>query len=351
MLLERVPGSDGVAVAVERLAGLQAQEPRPPFVGLWSRIEGFQREALTDALEQRDVVRATMMRGTLHIVSAADYAALRPAIQPVLQEAMRALRDRAKGLELERVLPVARELLTERPRTFNELRGLLQEAFPKVNHRALGYAVRMHLPLVMVPTEDRWAFPRDSEFTLAEDWLKTGLLPQEASPDALIRSYLGAFGPATVADFQTWSGLRSTKQVFEGLREELRSFKDERGRELFDLPGASRPDDEDATPPPRLLPDFDSLVLAHADRTRVLADEHRAAVVTKNLRVKATFMLDGLIRGTWEVERKQRRTTLSLRPFEALTKRATRELSQEGERLMRFTEEEGSTLDIQVVEP
>jgi hypothetical protein len=350
MLLARVPQpSDGVAAAVERLGGLQAQEPGPPFVGLWSRIEGFEGDALTDALHRREVVRATLMRGTLHLVSAPDFAALRPPIQPVLSEGLRMLRDRAKGLELDQVLPAARDLLEERPRTFSQLRELLQQRFPAVNPRALGFAVRMHLPLVMVPTGDRWGFPRDAEFTLADEWLRTGPLTPEASPEALVRRYLGAFGPASVADFQTWSGLKSMKPVFGGLRDELRTFKDERGRELFDLPDAPQPDD--ATPPPRLLPDFDSLVLAHADRTRVLADQHRAAIVTKNLRVKATFLLGGFVCGTWDVERKQRRTTLWLRPFEQLTKRAARALSHEGERLLRFTEEEGATVDIQVVQP
>ncbi|MGH9817321.1 MAG: winged helix DNA-binding domain-containing protein, partial [Candidatus Acidiferrales bacterium] len=300
--------------------------------------------ALYSALHERDVVRATLMRATLHLMSARDYAALRMAIQPVMTQAMGALGARAEGLELEEVLPVTRTLLNDEPRTFNELRALLLNAFPQVNDRALGYTVRMQLPLVMVPTEDRWAFPSVADFTLAERWLDEPLSNDE-TPQALLFRYLAAFGPATAADVQTWSGLKGIKSVLEEMRPRLRVFKDERGRELFDLPEAPRPD-EDIAAPPRFLPEFDNLVLAHSDRTRVLAHEYRGLVVTRNLRVRATFLWGGFVRGTWHVARKKNAATLHITPFEVLPRQAENELAAEGEALLRFIEEDASTFDL-----
>jgi winged helix DNA-binding protein len=347
MLLEReaVPVVD----AVERLAGMQAQEPRPPFVGLWSRLQGFRREDLSEALLGYEVVRGPLMRSTLHLLSAADFAAFRPALTPALNVAVRALGSSAKGLDGVDFLPVAIELLREEPREYNELRILLSERFPDVHHRALGYAVRTQLPLVMVPTDDPWAFPRVARFALAEDRLGCSL-PFEGPPESMIRSYLAAFGPATAADFVEWSGLKRMKPAFEELRPALSVFEDESGRELFDLPDAPRPDA--GTPaPPRFLPEFDSLVLAHADRSRILAAEHRPGLVTKNLRVKATFLWDGSVAGTWTVERKRGKATLRISPFEPLPRKAVRGLGEEGERLLRFGEGEDSALDVKIDAP
>jgi hypothetical protein len=348
LLLDRAEIS--VPEAVARLGGLQAQEPKHPFIGLWSRLAEFREVALQRALLDRSVVRATLMRGTLHLATAADYAALRAPLQPMLTRAMTsALRGRDEGLDPEAVLPVARGLLEERPRTFDELRTLLQEAFPEVNHRALGYSVRMLLPLVMVPSDDRWGFPRVADFTLAEPWIRGPLLADEG-PEELVLHYLAAFGPAAAADVQTWSGLQGMKAVIEALRPRLTSFADERGRELFDLPDAPRPE-EGAPAPPRFLPEFDSLLLAHADRARVIADEHRAAVITKNLRVRATFLIDGFVRGTWEVKRARRKATLTVTPFAAVSARDRAALGAEGESLLRFTDPDADALEVKVVQP
>jgi hypothetical protein len=344
MLLERAETT--TVAAVEQLAGMQAQEPKHPFIGLWTRVAGFQRDDLHTALQEREIVRATMMRATLHLVSASDYTRLRMPLQPMLTNAMRVLGNHAEGLDLEQVLPAARALLAEQPLTFSELRPLLQEAFSKVNDRALGYATRCQIPLIMVPTADRWAFPTQAKFALAEDWLDRPIA-DDPSPDALVLRYLAAFGPATAADVQTWSGLQGMKAVLDGLRPQLATFRDEHGRELFDLPDAPRPD-ADVPAPPRFLPEFDNLVLAHADRTRVLADEHRGVVVTKNLRVRSTFLWDGVVRGTWEIKRKRVAATLHLAPFEPLPKGAADALAAEGEALLRFVEEDAGTFDVQL---
>jgi hypothetical protein len=342
MLLERERVS--ATEAVERLAGMQAQEPKPPYLGLWTRVDGFEREHLLAALQSREVVRATLMRATLHLMSAGDYARFRPALQPGLTAAMTVIASRSDGLDLDAVTKAAREHLKGAPRDFNAIRAHLQELFPDVDHRAMGYAVRTNLPLVMVPSDDRWGFPRAADFALAEELLGASL-PDDGDLQALIRSYLGAFGPAAPADMQTWSGLKGLKAAFEAMRDELETFEDERGRELFDLPDAPRPD-ADVPAPVRLVPEFDNLVLAHADRTRVISDEHRPEVVTKNLRIKATFLVDGFVAGTWSIERKRKAATLLLAPFGRLRKRDEKALAEEGEALLRFAEPDAETFEV-----
>ncbi|RFU36608.1 winged helix DNA-binding domain-containing protein [Actinomadura logoneensis] len=344
LVRETVP----VPEAVQRLGALQAQEPKPPFLGLWSRVEGFRAEDLHAAVHDRSVVRATYLRGTLHLVSAGDYAALRTTLQPMLDGALKALGDKAAGLDRPAVLAAARRHLTEGPRTFNELRALLQEDFPDAYDRALGYAVRMWLPLTMVPTDDRWGFPRTASFTLADSWLHTALA-EGADDEALALRYLEAFGPATAADAQTWSGTAACGAALERLRPRLRTFQDDRGRELFDLPDAPRPD-EDTAVPARFLPEFDSLVLAHADRRRVIADAHRPLLTTKNLRVRAVFLWDGFAAGLWEVERKRKVATLRLRPFEPLPREAVTALTAEGESLLRFAEPDATDHNVELAD-
>jgi hypothetical protein len=337
MLLER---AEGLAVpgAVERLAGMQAQEPKHPFVGLWSRVAGFEPEALLRAIAAREVVRATLMRSTLHLLSASDYTTLRLALQPPKSVALRVLGARAEGLDPDAVVSAARELLAGSPLTFDAIRAALQERFRDVDHRALGYAARTLVPLVMVPDVDaRRGYPRVCAFALAEEFLDGPLA--SAAPTALVRRYLGAFGPASAADVQTWSGVGGAKQVLDGMRDGLEVFADERGRELFDLPDAPRPG-ADVAAPARFLPEFDNLVLAYDDRSRIIADEHRPLVTTKNLRVKATFLVDGVVAGTWTIALKRRVATLTLAPFGRLAKRAVKELTAEGEALARFVEPE-----------
>jgi len=201
----------------------------------------------------------------------------------------------------------------------------------------------------MIPSEgDRWGFARVSPFVLAGEWLDEPLA--DDALEALVTRYLRAFGPASAKDVQTWSGIGGMKPVLEGMRDRLEVFADERGRELFDLPGAPRPDAE--TPaPPRLLPEFDNLVLAYDDRTRVIADAHRPLVTTKNLRVKATFLLDGVVRGTWAIEVRRKVATLRLTPFQKLTARERKALEPEGEALLRFAEPDAKGRGIEVDDP
>jgi hypothetical protein len=211
----------------------------------------------------------------------------------------------------------------------------------------MAYTVRLRLPLVIVPGEGRWGHRPATDFGLAETFLGKTVA---ASTDLrlLVRRYLAAFGPATPADAQAWSGIGRLKEVFETLRPELVALRDERGRELFDLAEAPRPP-EDAPAPVRLLPEFDNLVLGHADRSRVIAHDHRKTISAKNGMTPATILVDGFVAGTWRVERRGRVATLALAPFRALTRRLRAEVEAEAEPLLRLVEEDAQVFDIRVV--
>jgi len=337
LLLQRAP-LDCVS-AVARLAGMQAQEPRPPFIGLWSRLEGFRFEQLLEALRAGEIVRGPLFRATLHLVSAADWSAFRPPAQPALTRGLRALGKRVEAIDVDAVAAAARELLEQAPRSAGELRALLHGAFPEHEDRALGYTVRMSVPLTLVPSEDLYGFPRDPKLELAEP------KPPLGTAEDLVLRYLGAFGPASVADAQEWSGLSALAPVFARLRQRLVVFTDERGRELYDLPDAPRP--PSSTPAPaRFLPDFDNLMLAHADRSRLIADEHRRHLTTRNLRVNATALFDGEACATWAIKRRARSATLELTPFAPLSQAALRSLEAEGLELLAASEAGNAQLTV-----
>jgi Winged helix DNA-binding domain len=337
------------AKAIARLAGMQAQLARPPFIGLWSRIEGFERQSLTRAIEHREVVRGTMMRATLHLVSREDFREFRPVLQPMLSQAMRGVfRDKADSLNVAALLAAARDYFDDAPRTFDGLRAHLRGRFPKLDERAMGYFVRLHLPLVQIPADGAvWAYPAVADFAVAESWLGEKIDGSDR-PHTLVLRYLAAFGPATLRDFQTWSGVAAPPGLVEDLRLRLVTIRDDSGRELLDLPKAPRPDDDEEAAV-RFLPEFDSVLLAFNDRKRIIADEHRPLIYTKNLLVPATFLVDGFAAGTWKIECKNKLARLILKPFGALTKRARADLAREGESLLHFVEEDAPAVTIEFV--
>lgn len=308
MLLERSPLTP--AGAIGKLFALQAQQPRPPFLALWARLAGFERPDLLALIEKKTLVRATFFRGTLHLLNAADYLRFRMTIQDSLLAGCRSiLRDRLDGIDADKVVAAADRAFRSKPQTFGELRAGLQEQFPDVDERAMGYLSRCSLPLVMVPEDEEFCFPPDSRFVSAARWLGTEADPAEHLEE-LVLHYLAAFGPATGADAQTWLGLAKIKPVLEGLRDRLVVMEDEKRRELFDLPDAPRPSGKEAAPV-RLLAGFDNVLLAHADRTRIIAEEHRPRVVTKNLQVLPAYLVDGFVAGTWDFAVKKKQTTVT----------------------------------------
>jgi hypothetical protein len=340
MLIERRPAS--VALVLERLFGLQAQEASPPFVGLWTRVEGFRRDDLTGPLRDRAVIRATLLRGTLHLVAADDYLAFRATFQPMFDAALKSiLRDRTSGLDGDAVVEAGRRLFSEGPRTFTRLRDALNDLFPGGDDRAMGYTVRMRVPLVSTPDEgSKWGFAADPEFVDAATWLGRSPVSESRHEDLILR-YLAAFGPAAAVDVQAWSGLGGAREILNGLRPRLATFRDERKRELFDLPDAPRPP-ADTPAPVRFLPGFDNAILGHHDRSRIIADEHRPRVTTKNLQVLPTFLVDGFVAGTWKVSGAGAKARLTLSPFAPLKAAVKAELTKEAKELMRFVEPDAS---------
>ena len=221
---------------------------------------------------------------------------------------------------------------------------LLQERWPERDAASLARAIRHLVPLVQVPPRGLWGKGGPAAHTTAEAWLGRPLDPDPSLEEMVVR-YLGAFGPATVKDVQTWSGLTRLGEVTDRLRSHLRTFRDEHGRELFDLPDAPRPD-PDAPAPPRFLPEFDNLILSHADRTRIIADDYRRVIASKNGMVPATVLVDGFVRGTWKMERTRGKATLVIEPFEPLARKDRDALAEEGERLIRFTGAGAETFEI-----
>ena len=329
LLLERHELS--VPAAIERLAGMQSQAPRTPYVGLWTRLAGFDPAALERLMLRRRAVRLVLMRRTLHLVTAHDCLAWWPLVQPVVAASVNGNWGRhLGGVDRAAVAAAGRALLEERPRTHAELSRELAERWPVAEVAALGHAVGAEVPLVQLPPRGLWSTSAQPLLTTAEAWLGEPVDP-DPSPGDLVLRYLRAFGPASAADAQRWCGLTRLGEVLDALRPKLRTFHDEHGRELFDLPRAPRPDP--GTPaPPRFLPEFDNLLLSHADRTRVMATEHRSGVFTVNGRILGTVLVDGFVAGTWSVAG----GTLTIRAFGRISRADRDALAEEGGRLLDF---------------
>lgn len=312
MLLERekVHPTDALA----RLLAIQAQLPRTPFLGLWSRLEAFEPKALRAAIQAREVVRATAMRGTLYLMTATDFLAFRGSLRT--GEAI-ALPGGTKTTlaELAPVLALARRHFAE-PKAFESFRDVLEKSgYSDV--RIMAYAARQLLPLVQASSETPYGFAPGGEFVLAETYLGRGVAPQP-DPADLLRRYLAAWGPATPADFSAWAGLKGVAPLFEALGDALVTFRDDRNRVLYDLKDAPRPGG-DVPAPPRFVPDFDAVTQGHQDRARILPVRHAPRVASKNLQVPPMLLVDGFVAGTWKLEVKRRTATVTVTAFEAFS--------------------------------
>ncbi len=351
MLLRRwqLPATD----ALERLVGVQAQVPIHPYIALWTRLEGFRPDELSDMLVGRRAVRLTMLRLTLHLVTARDCLNLRPVLAPFLERALYTATPfgrNLRGVAMDRLVAAGRAVVEERPQTASELGKALALLWPDRDPTSLSTAIALLAPLVQIPPRGLWGASGRPVLTTAESWLGRPLAPS-APPDDLVVRYLAAFGPASVADIATWSRMTGLREVVERLRPTLRVFRDEMGRELFDAPDGPLPDP--ATPAPvRFLPEYDNVLLSHADRSRLVSDADRRAIVRGN-GFLSCVLLDGFVRATWSVERVPGGpAVLRVAPLGgpgALTDDERADVAAEGSRLLDFLQEGAPSARVEFV--
>jgi hypothetical protein len=339
LLLE--PTTVDVVPAVEAVAALQAQEPASPYIALWARLAGFDSMRLDGALAARELVKGTLMRRTVHIVSASDYRALWVATQASLTGIRRTdRRDVPDARLLGGLRAFAKDLASE-PRSLPELRAGLTERDGRSRDELLWWLRWVH-PLIHLPAAVPWSYARRPLLVDADAWLPAGEWPDPVSAiDRLVRRYLGAFGPASVADIARWAGIpvaavRPGVDAVEATGD-LRTYRAENGRLLMDLADAPLPG-EDVASPPRLLPMWDSTLLAHDDRTRIISDVDRARVIARNGDTLATILVDGVVAGRWWAVVEAGRTRIELEPFRRLATADRVALDELAQRLARFVE-------------
>ncbi|MEU9366212.1 winged helix DNA-binding domain-containing protein [Streptomyces avermitilis] len=325
LLLRRAPLS--AKDAVEYLLGLQAQNVKPPYYALAARLDGFTPEALSRLMADREVVRIVTMRSTIHTHTADDCLTLRPLVQAARDRELNYFRKGLAGVDLDRLTAISRELVEAEPRTMKQLREALLVEWPDADPQSLAVAARCRLPLVQVTPRGLWGRSGQVALTTAEHWLGRPAGPAPA-PDSTVLRYLAAFGPASVKDMQTWAGLTRLRDAFERLRPQLVTFRDEHGVELFDLPDAPRPA-ADTPAPPRFLPEFDNLLLSHADRSRVVPAGLKGRTWAGNQAYR-TLLVDGFLAGVWRLDE----GALTIEPFGTLTRDQRQEVVQEGERML-----------------
>jgi winged helix DNA-binding protein len=323
LLLER--GKTPLPRALERIGGIQAQYAPSMYIGLWSRVEGFQRDQLTRALARKTVVQGTLMRTTIHLVSEADYWPLNVAIRRRRRE--RWVRGhKTDERKLQAAARTLRPHLAKGPLTQAELDEILRADAATRN------GVGLFLDLIRVPPSGTWERRRADIYALAEDWVGPERVSEEEAVEVLVRRYLGGFGPARPDDIASWAGVSNPDVAGALERIELRRFRDEAGKELVDLPRAPLPD-ADTPAPVRFLPVWDATLLVHARRTQILPERYRARVF--NVRTPHsvnTFLVDGEVAGTWRYDNGR----VKVEPFGRLTKTVRKELGDEAERLAAF---------------
>src|ERR671916_756757 len=331
--------------AIEHLVGMQAQSPLAPYVGLWTRLEGFQPGELARLMTDREVVRIALMRNTVHLVTAEDCLMLRPLTQVIFDRDLRVnstFAPRLRGLDVGALAEAGRALVEERPRTNKELGTVLREQWPDRDAAALVFAIRSQVPLVQVPPRGIWGMGGQVRCTSAEAWLGRPL-EADPSPDEMVMRYLAAFGPATVKDIQQWCGLTRLRDVVERLRGRLVTFRDEAGKEPFRLPAAPRPQ-PDTPAPPRLPPQYDNLLVSHADRRRVIGESDLMTLRATERLVRGSVLVDGFFRGLWRISRQRRVATLQIEMYGPISDRDA--VAGEGEHLLAFAESDAEAREI-----
>jgi hypothetical protein len=333
--------------ALRQLVALQAQLPNPPYTGLWTRLAAFTRADLTALMESRQVVRTASLRSTLHLMQADDHLALYSTLQPALAKGLSSFFGRfLRDVDLAPIIAAGKAAYASGALSTGALKAALIPQFPNVDADALAYAVRTYVPLVQIPPGGTWGSGAAASYLPAAQWLGRDVAPV-SDVAALVRGYLASCGPANINDLQTWTGISGLKPAMEALRAELVVYKDDDGKELFDLPALPIAP-ADAPAPVRFIPEYDNLLISHKDRRRIIADEDRNKVFLSAARVLNTFLVDGFVRGTWKITREKTRTLLTIAPFRPLDAAAQGALAAEGESLVRFIENSATaTVDVQ----
>ena len=328
---------------------MQAQNPASPYYGLWSRLDGFRTEDLGRLITERAAVRLPLMRTTLHLVTARDCRALAPLFAPMLARHLYTgspFGRRLQGLDPADLVAAGRELMDERPRSNAQLAKAFAERWPGIDASSMAWAVHYLAPLVQVPPRGVWGATHQATWAFADSWLG-GPLGPGIPPDELVLRYLAAFGPATVKDMQNWSRLTKLREVTDRLGPRLRKFRDEHGAHLFDVPDAPLPD-PDTPSPPRFLPDYDNVVLGHADRRRVIANDARDTLSTGPF-LFGSVLVDGFGAGTWKIERAAATAWLRVETLRRLPRRAAAAVTEEGMALLRFAAADADGHDVRLV--
>ena len=332
--------------AILSLVALQSQIPNPPYIGLWTRLRRFERDDLTALLESRQVVRAPWLRSTLHLVTAADHQRFQAVIQPALARGLRSFFGaRAKSLDIDRLIEIAKPYLEAETPAIGALRDKLLEHLPDYDKQAMAYAVRSYLPLVQVPPSGTWGVGTRATYTTAESWLGSA---EPADLSALFRRYLAAFGPASVMDFQTWTGMTSLKSQLAAALEKLVEYRDEAGKVCYDLPELTI-ENADAPASIRFLPEYDNILIAHKDRARILPEEHRKKVFVSAGRVLGSVVIDGFVGAIWRVRREKACATLEVSLFESPADEALAAIESEGLALLRFIADDAEDYAVELV--
>lgn len=340
LLLERSPKS--VTQALEAVGGLQTQNAVSGYVGLWTRLATFELADLTKALEQRRAVQGTMMRITIHLVSARDYPFVAAGTRPSRRAAwIRYHQGRATEGDVKKAVAAARRALEKGPLSRSELKSVVESTTVWNGVNALGDVLR-------VPPSGTWERRRGDVYAMASDWLGPIDATEAEGLELLLRRYLGGFGPARLADAANWAGVPPKKLLAAAEKLRLRTFEDEEGKELLDLPRAPLPEAKTKAPV-RFLPVWDATTLAHARRAGILPEEYRELVfTTKTPQSVHTFLVDGAVAGKWSVKRTGKRAKLAIEPFDSLPDAAARELAAEGERLVRFHEPDAESYAVRL---
>lgn len=318
---------------IRHLVAMQAQEPNWPYVGLWSRIRGFDHADLTALVHDGTVVRSSLLRSTQHITAADDFRRLRPVVQPVLDRTADSPYFRGDGSGPAPGRLVADGLaLLDTPLPRKELARRLAMRYPGCDGRILAGEVEMRTPLIHDPATASWGgWGTRSSITVARFDTDAGSTTDADSTKELIRRYLAGFGPATVADIQAWSGLTRLSRTVSDMGNELRHYTGPDGQHLVDLPDAELPD-PDTPAPVRLLPAFDNVLLGHADRTRIIRDDDRKRVVPGAALVRPTILVDGIVRGTWAFAA----GGIRIEPFRPLSATEQESVEEEADEMRAF---------------